>query len=442
MRAAELRTTPSGGAESLLKAVLRQQMIEARVRTLALVAPVREEDMDRVHDTLMSPLDWDLGHIAAFEDLWLCQRVAGLPALRADLAEVYDATETPRVSRGDLPYLRVADARSFMNDVRERALGVLDSADVSPAADRLTADGFVWHMLIAHEQQHNETMLQTLRLAEPGVYRPPVAREVPSAGAPLRDMVHVPAGPFLMGDAGEDFAYDNERPRHEVDVPAFEIDRVPVTNAEYMEFLEDGGYRRREWWSEEGWAWRSEEEVERPLYWTADGRERRFDRVEEPPADLPVMHVSFHEAEAYARSRGKRLPTEAEWEKAAAWGPDEREPRRYPWGFDSPGRRRANLDQLAFGPAPVGAYPEGASAYGVLGMIGDAWEWTASDFTAYPGFKAFPYREYSEIFFGNEYKVLRGGSWATRPNTIRNSFRNWDYPLRRQIFCGFRCAAS
>src|SRR5205085_2595424 len=228
---------------------------------------------------------------------------------------------------------------------------VLDRADLSPAAGRLTADGFAWHMLIAHEQQHNETMLQTLRLAEPGVYSPPVTRELPAEGSPLRDTVHVPGGPFLMGDSGDGFAYDNERPRHEVDVPGFDIHRVPVTNADYMEFVDAGGYARREWWSDAGWAWRAEEGIERPLYWTADGRERRFDRVEALRPDLPVMHVSFHEAEAYARSLARRLPT-------------------------------------------------------------------ADD------------------------EVLRGGSWATRPNVMRNTFRNWDYPQRRQIFSGFRCAAS
>jgi iron(II)-dependent oxidoreductase len=442
VRAAELNTPPQGGAESLLEADLRRQLAETRARTLTLVAPVRDEDMDRVHDTLMSPLDWDLGHIAAFEDLWLCQRAAGLPPLRADLSEVYDATETPRVGRGDLPYLRVADARTFMDEVRERALDALAAADLSPQGDRLNAGGFVWDLLIAHERQHNETMLQTLQLAAPGVYSPPVAIELPRAGASERGMVRVPAGPFLMGAVPDGFAYDNERPRHEVDLPEFEIDRVPVTNGAYREFVEDGGYERREWWSEEGWAWRREAGAERPLYWTADGRERRFDAVEQLDPDVPVMHVSFHEADAYARSRGLRLPTEAEWEKAAAWGPDAQEPRTYPWGEEPPASRHANLDQLAFGPAPAGAYPAGASAYGVLGMIGDAWEWTSSDFTAYPGFRAFPYREYSEVFFGDEHRVLRGGSWATRPGVIRSSFRNWDYPQRRQIFCGFRCAAS
>jgi iron(II)-dependent oxidoreductase len=442
VRAAELNTTPPGGAELLLKARIRQQLAETRARTLALVAPVSERDMDRVHNPLMSPLDWDLGHIAAFEDLWLCQRAAGLRPLRADLAEVYDATETPRDSRGDLPYLRVADARSFMDEVRERVLDVLESADLSDHGDELNGRGFVWDMLIAHEQQHNETMLQTLRLAEPGVYSPPRAIELPATGSPGDETLEVPAGPFLMGAASDGFAYDNERPRHEVELPAFEIDRVPVTNDAYMGFVEDGGYHRREWWSDEGWAWRQETMAEGPLYWTADRRERRFDRLVELDPDLPVVHVSWYEADAYAHSRGKRLPTEAEWEKAAAWAPGAREPRPFPWGDGPASIDHANLDQLAFGPASAGAYPGGASGYGVLGMIGDAWEWTASDFRAYPGFEAFPYREYSEIFFGAEYKVLRGGSWATRPGVIRNTFRNWDYPERRQIFSGFRCAAS
>jgi iron(II)-dependent oxidoreductase len=441
VRAAALNTPPPGGVESLPGAI-RRQLAETRARTLALVEPVAERDMDRVHDSLMSPLVWDLGHIAAFEDLWLCQRAAGMEPLRADLAEVYDATETPRKRRGDLPYLRVADARRFMEDVRERALEVLDAADLSESGGRLNANGFVWRMLIAHEQQHNETMLQTLHLAAPGVYSPARGVELPRPGSALRDSVHVPGGSFLMGAADGGFVYDNERPRHEVHVPDFEIDRVPVTNGDYLEFVEDGGYERRDWWSAEGRAWLDGTRVDRPLFWRGGGTEQRFDALERLDPDLPVMHVSWYEAEAYARSRGKRLPTEAEWEKAAAWDPDAGESRTYPWGDEPPAAEHANLDQLAFGPAPVGAYPAGASAYGVLGMVGDAWEWTSSDFTAYPGFQAFPYREYSEIFFGNEYKVLRGGSWATRPGAIRNSFRNWDYPQRRQIFCGFRCAAS
>jgi iron(II)-dependent oxidoreductase len=297
-------------------------------------------------------------------------------------------------------------------------------------------------MLVQHEHQHNETMLQTLMLAAPGVYSPsPRPLPAPPPGLRGPDMVLVDGGPCILGYDPAGFAYDNERPSHEVDIPTFELDRLPVTNGDYMDFVEEGGYRTREWWSDEGWAWREAENVELPHYWTADGEVRAFDRTEPLDRERPVMHVSFHEAEAYARSRGKRLPTEAEWEKAASWDEAEGAQRAYPWGDAEPSVRRANLDHTAFGPARVGAYPAGASPYGVLGMVGDSWEWTSSDFAGYPGFESYPYSEYSEIFFGSDYKVLRGGSWATRPSVARASFRNWDYPIRRQIFSGCRCAA-
>jgi iron(II)-dependent oxidoreductase len=406
------------------------------------VEPVSAEDIARVHSTLLSPLVWDLGHIAAFEDLWLCQQAGGLEPLRADLSDVYDATLTPRADRGELPYLGHAEALEYMATVRQRALKVLERSDLSDGAGRLTAHGFVWEMLVQHEHQHNETMLQTLNLAAPGVFKPR-GRPLPAPPPGLRgpDMVRVDGGVCLLGFDPPGFAYDNERPVHEVDVPGFEVDRLPVSNGEYMDFVEEGGYRRREWWSAEGWAWREAEAVELPQFWTGDGEVRAFDYIAPIDRDRPVMHVSWYEADAFARSRGKRLPTEAEWEKAASWDEAGGKQRTYPWGEEQPSVRHANLDQTAFGPARVGAYPAGASSYGVLGMTGDAWEWTASDFTGYPGFSAFPYGEYSEIFFGSEYKVLRGGSWATRPSCARTSFRNWDYPIRRQIFAGFRCAA-
>jgi gamma-glutamyl hercynylcysteine S-oxide synthase len=383
------RSTPRGGVESLLD--------EARARTLALVEPVSDADLDRQHHPLMSPLVWDLGHIAAFEDLWVC-REAGLELLRSDLAEVYDATETPRPKRADLPYLRREEAVAYMGAVRERMLASLDS--VPP---------FIVEMLLQHEHQHNETMLQTLQLAEPGVYAPRRARP---SGAAAAGSVAVAARPAEIGFEGDGFAYDNERPRHRVELAGYRIDRAPVTNARFLEFVEDGGYRRRELWSEEGWALREREAWERPLYWTADGGERRFNSIEPLAGDLPVMHVSWFEAEAYAHWRGARLPTEAEWEHAASLFEPE----------------RGALDQLDFGPGPAGPF------------VGDCWEWTASEFGGYPGFEAYPYAEYSEIFFGEGYRVLRGASWATRPSVARPTFRNWDHPQRRQIFAGFRCA--
>ena len=359
-----------------------------------------DEDLDRVHHELMSPLVWDLGHIAAFEDLWLCQRAGGLEPLEPDLAIVYDASEMPRAERGDIPYLRRDEALAYMDAVRERALGVLEREGGGP----------LWDMLVQHEHQHNETMLQTLQLAAPGTYSP--ERTPAEAVTADEGMVTVGAGPFRMGFPGDGFAYDNERPAHTVELPAFEIDRAPVTNAAFAEFMEDGGYARRSLWSEAGWEWRSREGVKRPLYWTGDGRERRFDSTEALEPGLPVMHVSWLEADAYARWRGARLPTEAEWEKAAAIH----------------GKGHGHLDQLDFGPGAAGPF------------VGDCWEWTSTWFGGYPGFQAFPYREYSEVFFGQEYRVLRGASWATRPSVARATFRNWDFPERRQIFAGFRCA--
>jgi len=390
-------TPPRGGARGLLAA-----LEEARERTLALVEGASDDDLDRVHSRLMSPLAWDLGHIAAFEDLWLCRAAGGLELLRPDLARAYDADETPRAERGSLAYLRSSEVRDYMAAVRERSVTILDGFD---------GDGALVELVIRHEQQHNETMLQTLWLAGPDVFQPR-RRELPAADAPPGpEMVAVEAGPFEAGAPEGGFAYDNERPRHVVDLPAFEIDRLPVTVADWIEFIDAEG-------------------AEEPLHWNGTA----------PDPRLPVMHVSWDEAAAYARFRGKRLPTEAEWEKAASWDPATGASYRYPWGEAAPSPALANLDQTGFGPAPAGSYPDGASPCGALGMVGDQWEWTGSEFAPYPGFRAHPYREYSEVFFGRGYRVLRGGSWATRPRVVDNRFRNWDLPQRRQVFAGFRCA--
>jgi gamma-glutamyl hercynylcysteine S-oxide synthase len=380
---------PLEGAEALR---------EARSRTLALVEPLSESDLNRVHHPLMSPLVWDLGHIAAFEDLWVC-RETGEDLLRPDLAHVYDAFESPRPVRGELAYLRRDQAIDYMEAVRERTLCVLE---------RMSA--FMQELIVRHEHQHDETMLQTLQLAEPGVFAPdrtPRDDRRVATGA-----LRVEPGPHEIGAGPDGFAYDNERSRHEVELSGFEIDLAPVTNGAFREFVEDGGYGEKSLWSDEGWLVRRRESWTRPLYWTPDGGVRSFDRVEALDPDLPVMHVSRHEAEAFARWAGARLPTEAEWEVAAslATGP--------------PG----NLDQRDFGPGPAGPF------------IGDCWEWTATEFGAYPGFRAHPYPEYSEVFFGGGYGVLRGGSWATRPSNATVTFRNWDLPRRRQIFAGFRLA--
>jgi iron(II)-dependent oxidoreductase len=414
-----------------------EALLEARERTLALVASLSTENLERVHSPLMSPLVWDLAHIAAYEDLWLVHRYGERPLLHEDLAATYDAFETPRAVRGDVELLGAAEARDYLSETRERTLEVID--------ERGVGDGLLHEMVLRHEHQHNETMLQTLQLACLRDYELAERRVLPTSPTPSPtglEMVEVPGGPCEIGAPQDGFAYDNERPRHRTDVRGFLIGRTPITNATYLTFVEGGGYERREWWAAEGWAWKEQYDITRPGSWAADlAGEWRLGRLEPLHPDRPVVHVSWFEADAFARARGARLPTEIEWEKASSWDQAAQRARPYPWGEEPPAPgRHANLDQLGCGTAPADAHPGGASPYGCIGMIGDVWEWTASRFDGYDGFVAHPYPEYSEVFFGDGYRVLRGGSWATRARVATPSFRNWDYPQRRQIFCGFRIA--
>ena len=382
-------------------------MAEARERTLLLVEPLADEQLNTVYSPILSPLAWDLGHIANFEELWLVQRVGGREPMDGELGRFYDAIENPRKTRNQLPILRGDELRTYMEGVRERTLEVLDAVALSDTRDPLLEGGFVYEMLLAHEHQHNETMLQLLQMVdgyEPVRVDASVAAEPVSEGP---EMVAVEAGSHEIGAGAEGFAYDNERLRHAVELDAFEIDRTPVTNAAYAEFVSETG-------------------AEPPMYWERDGDgwvSARFGRRERLDPRHPVVHVDWHGAGAFARWAGKRLPTEFEWEAAAS-------------GAD---RERANLDLLGFDTAAAGAYNDAAADCGAVQMLGDVWEWTSSEFAAYPGFSAFPYPEYSEVFFGETYKVLRGGAWATRRDVIRPSFRNWDLPERSQIFSGLRC---
>ncbi len=421
---------------------LAEQLTAVRERTFELYAPLAEGDLARTPDPIMSPPIWDLGHIAAYEELWLTCTLGGTPSQYPELQRAYDAFETPRTERTQVTLLDAEGCRAYLAAVRERSLDVLARTDLDRDGPPLTAGGFAFEMVAQHEAQHTETVLQTLQMFTDGTYRPERRYQAPIAAAVDDARVTVPGGSFAVGAAANGFSYDCERPRHECKVQDFALDRLPVSNARHLEFMADGGYARPELWSVEGWQWRTQHAIDAPLYWQRDGggwAVRTFDQMASVDPAQPVSHVSWFEADAHARWAGGRLPTEAEWERAATGDRDPATSTRYPWG-DGFVAGRANLDQLMFGTAPVGAYVDGAAPTGCVQMIGDVWEWTSTPFDKYPGFAAFPYPEYAEVFFGDRYRVLRGGSWATQPVAARTSFRNWDLPERRQIFCGFRIA--
>ena len=375
---------PSPDATLLLAA-----LEDVRARTLALVRNLADEQLERVHSPIMSPLVWDLGHIAAYEDLWLAHRQAGLQLLRPDLAELYDAFETPRAVRGQIDALGPAAAREYLQAVRARSVELI--------SDARAGDANICEMVVRHELQHSETMRQTLAIAGLLSRADQARADEPLDGLDgSPEWLRVPAGEFAMGSEAAGFAYDNERPRHTVELASFEIARQPVSSGSWMKFSQAGGYERPEWWSQEGWAWKQEHHVgQHPAIAASNPR-------------APACHVSWYEAEAYAAAHGARLPSEAEWERAATL----------------PG-------------AAAGSSPARGRAR-VLDAVGRVWEWTQSSFGGYPGFVAFPYREYSEVFFGDRYRVLRGGSWATDARVANPRFRNWDLPQRRQIFAGLR----
>jgi iron(II)-dependent oxidoreductase len=423
---------------------MAERLHEARARTFLLVAPLSDEELHTQHDPLMSPILWDLGHIAHFEELWLTRNLDG-PIEFVEMPGLYNPFEHPRSTRGALPLPGLDQCRAIMDEIRGRVLARTATTDLDDA-NPLLRDGYVYRMVLQHEYQHNETILQTLQLKLGAPYAPVVRFDLPAAPparASLGDMVRFPGGAVEIGTDDRSEAYDNERPRHAAEVRPFFIDVNPVTNGDFLLFIAAGGYAKPEYWSDAGRRWLAESGAQAPKYWfSSEGRwmTRVMDRSGPVDPRHPVCHVSWHEAEAFARFAGKRLPTEIEWEAAASWDPAMGRKRLFPWGDEPASRELANVDQLGFGTAPVGAYQRNVSPIGCYGMIGDVWEWTSSDFRPWPGFEAFPYQEYSEVFFGDEYKVLRGGSWATRPGAVRNTFRNWDYPIRRQIFSGFRCA--
>ena len=419
---------------------------DTRARTLALVADLEDSQFEVPLLPVVNPFRWELGHIAYFYESLLLRLLDGIEPVMAGGEDLYNSFEVDHDQRWGLSLPSRKGTLDYMSAVQEMCVRRLE--DHEPDA----RETYLYLLAILHEDMHGEAfiyMRQTLGYPKP-LLKGASKRSDAEAG-PLPGDVEIPGGSFWLGASPEDaFVFDNEKWAHEVEVAPFRIARAPVTNGEFARFVEDRGYLRPELWSTQGWLWRKRRGAQHPLYWgrgTEGWLRKAFDQWVPLEEHAPVVHVSWHEAQAYCRWAGRRLPTEAEWEMAASMAPNDRGDglgdgkRPYPWGEEAPGPDRANLDALLSGAVDVGAFPEGDSAFGCRQMLGNVWEWTDSAFYPFPGFLVdYPYREYSAPWFGYR-KVLKGGSWATRSRLITNKYRNFFPPDRNDIFAGFRTCA-
>lgn len=409
-------------------------LCDARRRTLALVADLTDEQMLGPRLRIVNPPLWELGHVAWFQEKWVLRHALGRPSLRSDADALYDSSAVPHATRWGLPLPSRAETLQYLEQVLEATREALQA---QPTEELL----YFVRLALFHEDMHGEAFAYTRQTFGYPDWRQTIPPAEPAVAGPLPGDVEVPGGTFLRGavPGREPFVFDNEKWAHPVNLAPFAIARAPVTQAEFAVFVEEGGYRRKEFWAPAGWQWRSDCAAEHPVYWRREGGgwlRRAFDRWVPLEPHRPVIHVNWYEADAYCQWAGRRLPTEAEWEWAAAGA----EKRRYPWGDTEPQPAHANLGANAKGCADVAAYGEGDSPWGCRQMLGNVWEWVADDFGPYPGFVADPYRDYSQPWFGT-HKVLRGGCWVTQPRLLRNTWRNFYTPDRRDVWAGFRTCA-
>ncbi len=430
-------------ANFVTAAELLAHLDDAHARTLRLITDLSPDQMLGPRLPIVNPPIWEVGHLAWFNEYWVLRNLDRRTPLMIAADSLYDSSAIAHDRRWDLPLPSVADTLAYLQAVKD-TLGQRLRGHGNSVPEK---DAYFYLLVIFHQDMHTEAftyMRQTL-----GYPAPAGAFAKSMSDGPLPGDLDVPGGRFLLGAAPtRSFVFDNEKWAHPVELAPFRIARAPVTNMEFASFVDDHGYHRREFWDNPGWEWRMQAGMEAPKYWRRNGADwemRRFDRWTVLAPHAPVMHVNWHEAQAWCRWAERRLPTEAEWEMAAACEVagghvDGTRKRRYPWGNEPPTETHANLNGRALTSIDVAALPQGDSAFGCRQMIGNVWEWTASTFEPYPGFSPDPYRDYSEPWFGTR-KVLRGGSWATPARLVWNSWRNFYTPDRNDIFAGFRTCA-
>ncbi len=423
--------------------VLAAWVRDARRRTMEVVEDLSDEQLLGPQLRIVNPLLWEIGHVTWFQEKWALRHAGGEAPMRADSDSLYDSAAIPHDTRWNLRLPSRDDTLAYMRAVRDRVLERIEQGNLTES------DRYFITLAVFHEDMHTEAFTYTRQTH--GWSAPVFSGLEPGSsceGGPLGGDVEIPGGRFRLGALHEEsFVFDNEKWAHAVAVEPFAIARAAVTQVQFLEFVEQKGYNRREFWSEAGWGWRESVSAGHPVYWKreAAGRwlRRNFDQWVPLEAHRPVLHVNWWEAEAFCNWAGRRLPTELEWEVAAAGESSDSSKelagvkRRFPWGDDSPRAEHANLGWRALGTVDVGAMAAGDSAFGCRQMIGNVWEWTADDFAPYPGFEVDPYREYSEPWFGT-HKALRGGAWPTQPRLLRNTWRNFYTPDRRDVWAGFR----
>ena len=420
-------------------ALLASALLASRARSTQITRDLQGAQLLGPRLAIVNPPLWEIGHLAWFQEHWcLRYREDGVTAgsILPGADALYDSARVAHDTRWDLPLPAIGQTRDYQAEVLAR---VLQRVEREPENRALQ---YFAQLAVFHEDMHAEALhytRQTLGYSDPFA----TAAAAPAPRGSLRADAGLAGGTFALGAAAHDgFVFDNEKWAHEVRLAPFRIARSAVTNAEYLEFVAANGYGRREWWSDEGWAWRAACGLHSPRDWIRQGDSwqwRWFDRTIALEPDYPVVNVSWHEAQAYCRYAGRRLPSEAEWEYAAAWDAANAVKRRHPWGDAGPTAACANLE--GSGLAAVAAHSAGDSACGCRQMTGNVWEWTASTFDPYPGFVVDPYQEYSMPWFGT-HKVLRGGSFATTRRLMRNTWRNFYTPERNDIFAGFRTCAN
>lgn len=420
---------------------LRSRFDATRAQTLRLVETLERDDFVVQTAVYMSPPKWHLGHISWMYEVLMSRIDNGYSfyseEFSAYLNSYYNQFGEPhqKGGRGVVSRPTLDQILSYYTEINRRVGSFLDRH-----ADEQTSALF--EIGLNHECQHQELMVYDLQHLLADRYVPPKAGKPPRAKAAEPDLVQVDGGIYEMGYGGSGFCYDIELPEHKVYLNDYQIGRFPVTNSEYMEFVNDGGYADYRHWLADGWKRVREEGWTAPMYWErVDGQwyTRDFAGTRRVNPAEPVVHVSYYEADAYARWAGKRLPTEAEWEKAACWNDHAQTKTEFPWGNGPPTAERCNLlESYLWKAVDVGSYPRGVSPCGCQQMIGDVWEWTASEFVGYPGFRS-AFQEYNDKWFTCQ-KVLRGGSFGTPAISVRASYRNFFRLDERWMFSGFRLA--